>query len=141
MDKDLDKKLNSLMDEIEAKDAIFNGYGETKKEEPKKKILDSVTVLELQQEILDLLHEVDSNPDKHWFYLGELVDGIIANYIDLHQPTSPTNAAWIEDAIDKAMEQAAKEGIHIRPLIRILENKREFALNIDYKVYRLDEEE
>jgi bifunctional N-acetylglucosamine-1-phosphate-uridyltransferase/glucosamine-1-phosphate-acetyltransferase GlmU-like protein len=133
-DSKVNEQLKAIQAVEEAKDSI-----EEKK--PERKQLDSVTVLELQQEVLDLLHEVDSNPDKHWFYLGELVDGIIANYIDLHQPTSPTNAAWIEDAIDKAMEQAAKEGIHIRPLIRILENKREFALNIDYKVYRLDEEE
>jgi hypothetical protein len=132
-DSKVNEQLKAIQAVEEAKDSI-----EEKK--PERKQLDSVTVLELQQEVLDLLHEVDSNPDKHWFYLGELVDGIIANYIDLHQPTSPTNAAWIEDAIDKAMEQATKEGIHIRPLIRILDNKREFALNIDYKVYRLDEE-
>lgn len=132
-DSKVNEQLKAIQAVEEAKDSI-----EEKK--PERKQLDSVTVLELQQEVLDLLHEVDSNPDKHWFYLGELVDGIIANYIDLHQPTSPTNAAWIEDAIDKAMEQAANEGIHIRPLIRILDNKREFALNIDYKVYRLDEE-
>jgi hypothetical protein len=71
--------------------------------------------------------------------IPELVDGIIAGYIDLHQPTSPNDAAWIEDAIDKAFDQAAREGIFVRPMIKILDSKRDFALSIDYKVYRLDE--
>lgn len=131
---------NEEKDEIMDKvfDPMMNRNGHPPKKELKK--LDSVTVMDLKQDIIDLLKEVDSNPDKHYFMIPELVDGIIANYIDLHQPTSPGDAAWIETAIDNAFDEAAKEGIFVRPNIKVHEDRREFSISIDYKVCRLKED-
>ena len=100
--------------------------------------LNSVSVLDLRQDIVDLIHNIDKDENFTYLTIPDLVDGVIGKYIDLEQPTSATNASWIETALDEAFDIVNKEGILIRPMYRIPTGTRRFQIGIDWKIYRLE---
>ena len=107
---------------------------EKKKYEP----LDSISVVKLREEILGLIYAIDRDENCTCLTLGDLVDGILAKYIDLEQPTSPNDASWIENAIEEALDMAEKDNIYLRPIYSIPTDSRRFQISINWKVCRMD---
>ena len=109
------------------------------KEKKKYEPLDSISVVKLREDILGLIYAIDRDENCTCLTLGDLVDGILANYIDLSQPTSPNDASWIENAIEEALDMAEKDGIYMRPTYSIPTNSRRFHININWKVCRISD--